>query len=608
MAISTSMVDLATVMGIFALLAISLNIKFGFTGLLEIGHVAFYLIGAYVTALLVLPPPAQSSGQVYLFGAGLPWIVAIPIAMGVCAVFGALVSLPAIRLREDFLAIVLLGMAFIVQQIFRSERWLANGPRALTGYERPLNQAFPVPAAGREGLLGIPPEPLSAIVFGGILAFFVAIAVLLLRRWDGFDDPDTSPVVAGVFVVTTLGVGYAAARVAGESDASGYRYAAGAGVAVGGAVAVLNFLLQPFLAQFLLLVVLGALSLFSWSYAVVVFRDYYGELSRRELGTGAVLSLLFLATFLPLVLLGSSDNELLGVVGMIGWLALLSGYIYGLYWLAGRWDAYGDGTDFIRVVGVAAVAVFLVRYFVLALVPTLSSRGVLGAVFDFAFNLLWLAKFDLGRIVTILQGGGQPVAVTFGYNRFLFGLVVAAVVVVYVLTEITIKSPFGRVLKAIREDEDVATALGKNTFLFKVQSMAVGSAIAGLAGGLAAIQFGALTWSIFRIEVTFFALLMVIIGGTANNRGAILGAIIFWGFSRGTNDIAGFFPEAAGSSIQALRLVIIGALLIVILYYRPEGIWGEEHGTVEAGEGPPVEGTDDGGGGGSGDPAGVAAE
>jgi ABC-type branched-subunit amino acid transport system permease subunit len=594
MAISTSMVALATTIGIYAMLAIALNIKFGFTGLLEIGHVAFYLLGGYVTALLVLPPAGANPGQIYILGLGLPWIVAIPIAMAVCAIFGAVVSLPAIRLREDFLAITLLGMAFIVQQIFRSERWLANGPRALAGFNRPYNEAFPVPGGGGS-LLGIPPDLLSAIAFGLIAGLFWTIAVLLLRRWRSIDASreDGEGVLHLLFALTTLGAGYGAARLAGRGDQRDVVYAGGAGVGVGLVALVLTAALPPTVAQFVVLLLLGSLSLFSWVYAFAALQHYYSEVSLRELGIALGFGLAFLATFVPLVALGSSQSDLLAFAGMLVWVGLLAGYIYGLYWLSGRWDEYGEGTPLIRLVGIAAIVVFLVRYFVLSLLPPASRAPVLKAVFDTLFNVVWLAQFDLGSAVDLLQGQSE-VAVTFGYSRFLFAVVVAALVVVYVLSEITIKSPFGRVLKAIREDEDVATALGKNTFLYKVQSMAVGSAIAGLAGALTAIQFQSLTWSIFRIEVTFFALLMVIIGGTANNRGAILGSVIFWGFSRGTTDIAGFFPSAAGSSIRALRLVIIGALLIVILYYRPEGLWGEEHGITEAAQGAPAVESDGG--------------
>lgn len=561
MAISGSLVSFGISVGIFGILAVGMNIKFGYTGLLEIGHVAFYLLGGYMTALLVLPP--SSPGQQYILGLGLPWVVAILLASLFAGAIGALVSLPAIRLREDYLAITLLGMAFIVQQLFRSERWLANGPRALAGFERPLNSLFPVPG----DTLG------SAIVFGVLVVLFWMAATYALARLSEITTVDSGreAVVHGVFALTTLGVGYLFGRRAraGAEDVNTFDVLV-ASLLVGGIATVVTLVTPDVSNELVALVFVGAFSLFTWAYAYVRIRHYFSKATAFDALYGLGLTTLFFATLAPLVVLGNNQNDTTSAIGMLMTVVFLAVYIYGLVYLSRNWNHYGsDNVDLVSIVGIGAVWLFLVRYFVVSLVTSIQSGGVSTVFLNTFQNLIWLLQFD------------PNLGIGIEYDRFLFVMVFTSLGLMYYLSETTVNSPFGRVLKAIREDEDVATALGKNTFTYKVQGMAVGSAIAGFAGGLTAIQFQSLTWSIFRIDVTFFVLLMVIIGGTANNRGAILGAVIFWAFSRMTSDLAEFFPTAAGSSIQALRLVIIGALLIVILYYRPEGIWGEKHRTIE---------------------------
>lgn len=561
MAMSSSLVAFGTTVAIFGLLAIGLNIKFGYTGLLEIGHVAFYLIGAYTTALLVLPPATQNSGQIYILGLGWPWLPAVVVGTLTAGLIGALVALPAIRLREDFLAIALLGIAFIIQQIFRSPnfRWLANGPRALAGFERPLNDLFPLPGDSVPSLL----------LFAGIVFVLWAAGTYALSSMGGLRSARTrrEQLLHVVFALTTLGIGYLFARRAtSASDDPDRRYVVAAGLVAGVATFVALMAVPTVLREGIALLVLGPFSVFTWVFGLVVVARHYRAFSRRDHLAAIGLVLGFFVVLAPLVALGAGEDELLATAGLLASAVLATGYFYALFRLGQRWSAYSDA-GLVRVVGMSAIWLFLFRYWVFPLLRPLADGQLASALGELIQNVFWLLRFDanLGIIIR--------------YDRFLFFLVVGTLALVYYASEVTVASPFGRVLKAVREDEDVASVLGKNTFLFKIQGMALGSAIAGLAGAFTAIQFQALSWSVFRVEVTFIVLLMVIIGGTANNRGAILGAVIYWGFARLTTDLAAYFPAAASSSIVALRRVIIGVLLIIILYYRPEGIWGERHET-----------------------------
>jgi ABC-type branched-subunit amino acid transport system permease subunit len=589
MALSSTLVSLGILIGVFSLLALGLNLKFGYTGLLDIGHVAFFLVGAYLTALLVAPPAETQEFARYILGwnlteafvglvgpalsSALGWLLALAVGTVGAGILGLLVALPAIRLREDYLAIAVLGISVILQRIVQSESWLANGPDSLRGYPLPLIDLFPLPGEGLS----------SALLLGLIVgAVWIAAAVLIARAIDDRENwRDT--VVHGLFVLTTLGIGYAAARLARRNGEDSPRPVADGASEVREAAdvepeprreytdedadlrfAVLGGILAGALATagtvagFGLVVVFvffGAASLFTWAYGGVLGVRTFGSLPRRDVLVSLGLTAAFVLALSPVITLA-------GTLGLVGTLVGLSVFVYGTFYLGTNWDSLRAGGPFVRVLGLAAVWLFILRYFVLSLVTPLTDFGIGAAQFQLSQNVLWLVKFT-------------PSALAFDYTRFLLAATFAAVGACYYLLERTVDSPFGRVLKAIREDEDVATALGKNTFVYKVQGMVLGSAVAGLAGGLAAIYYRALTFTLFDPRITFIAFLMVVIGGVASNRGAILGAVIYWGFWQGTTDLAAFFPPGARSSVQALRLAVFGALFVAVLYYRPQGILGE---------------------------------
>ncbi|MFC7079972.1 branched-chain amino acid ABC transporter permease [Halorussus caseinilyticus] len=640
MALSSSLVSLGIIVGIYAILALGLNIKFGYTGLLDIGHVAFYLVGAYVTALLVLPPASEQQFATYILGWNWPWLPAIAVGTLVAGLLGMLVALPAIRLREDYLAIAVLGISVILKRVVQSEGWLANGPGSLRGFSQPFREHFPLPGDTLA----------AAALLGFVVLVLWTVATYLLaqvgterggematdggkaNRTDGgvtagrtiSDTPGIGGwVVDGLLALTTLGVGYVAARRSRmETSESEQRLLLGAGALFGlaaGAVAwqafewwtvfgvSLNWLFgvvvfagvtagfyganrryapmagavvaaAAFGAAFVAgdspmvaFVFLAAMSLFVWVFGAVAVARRYSDLSGRDFAIALGLAIVFVACFAPLIVLGGGSGDAMSSIGLFVTMGLLAAFLYGVYYLGSNWGRFGSGVEFVRIVGVGAIWLFVIRYFVMANIVPFQRAGVGAAVNNTVQNLLWLMKFQAGTA-------------EFDYSRFLLVLTLASLGMLYYLSEITVESPFGRVLKAIREDEDVATSLGKNTFAYKVQSMMLGSALAGFAGGLTAIYFQSLVHTMFAPRVTFIAFLALIIGGTANNKGMILGATIYWAFQKATADIAAFFPTAARSSVQALRLAFIGALLIVILYYRPEGLWGEKRTVAEVAE------------------------
>jgi len=188
-------------------------------------------------------------------------------------------------------------------------------------------------------------------------------------------------------------------------------------------------------------------------------------------------------------------------------------------------------------------------------------------------NEAWLTKGSFG-----LYGYPRPfqdLVSAQDYNLLLMCIVIFALAVVYALLEILARSPWGRVLKSIRDDEAVSVSLGKNAFQYKIQTLVLGSAIAALSGSLLAFYLQYINPMNFQPVETFYAWIIVIMGGSGNNRGTIIGAILLWGFFSTTRFIEGylyFSPSAA----SATRIVLIGTILIVLMMFRPQGILGRK--------------------------------
>lgn len=215
---------------------------------------------------------------------------------------------------------------------------------------------------------------------------------------------------------------------------------------------------------------------------------------------------------------------------------------------------------------------------------------------------LWGAYADfvdwVGRSFEITN----PLAIM---NNVVYGVVLLLVVgLFYWMLRRTGESPFGRVLKAIREDEDVARALGKNTDWFKIQSFMLGCALMGVVGILWFYNQGTVTPANVRPRITFYVWIALIIGGAGSNTGSVMGgalfaAVLFQGpryvknVIRGGVDTATIpnnFGQAVGplvtnldpgpfglyllGSINELQIVFMGVVLIWLMQNRPDGLLG----------------------------------
>lgn len=144
------------------------------------------------------------------------------------------------------------------------------------------------------------------------------------------------------------------------------------------------------------------------------------------------------------------------------------------------------------------------------------------------------------------------------------------------LISLLVRSPWGRVLKSIREDEDAARSLGKNVFSFKMQSLVLGGAIGGVAGMLLVLDQSAVTALAFQPQTTFFAYTIMILGGAATVRGPIIGSIIFWFLATASDTLLRTTGLASGSSVGAIRLMLVGLGLMALMAFRPQGIFGDK--------------------------------
>ena len=558
MAVADVLVSFLLLVSIYAILAFGMNVKYGHTGLLDFGHVAFFLVGAYTATIFVLPPDEPGDFTEYVVGFGdLPlvgtWVGGLVVATVLAGVIGGLVALPTIRLREDYLAITVLGVSVIFQRIIQAETWLANGPDALRGYSPPLQSLFPLDLSSVVGAL-----PVGIVVFVAWAGATISLAVQL--------DRESRLPLGRVYGAATVGLG----RVGPLRDA---------GHAV---VATLAALVAALVSMALLvtgeriLVVGLVVSLYGWFVGIVALGGYYRRLTWREAAVGVGLGTGLLVALLPLPVADALVIKIGGTLVLLA--ALVAAYAYGVRNLQWVNDAK------LTVIGVGVLWFVGIWYFLLPVLGPLGSGDVGGVVGTLFANVVWTLRFggNVGIDYAIALVGG--VTVRLDYSRLLLALFLLSMGVLYHALQVTVRSPFGRVLRAVRNDEEVVKSIGKNPFVYKVQSMVIGSALAGFAGGLFAMYSQGLTFTSFAPRVTFITLLIMFVGGVGNNRGMIFGAVVFWAFQQATTQIASFFPTELRVNVLAFRLVIIGVLFLVVLYYLPDGVLGREEATSEVTE------------------------
>jgi branched-chain amino acid transport system permease protein len=159
-------------------------------------------------------------------------------------------------------------------------------------------------------------------------------------------------------------------------------------------------------------------------------------------------------------------------------------------------------------------------------------------------------------------------------------LVAFALLVVWLL----MRSPWGRVIKAIREDEDAVRSLGKSVFAYKMQALILGGVLGSFGGYIFALSLAAIQPDTYGTEFTFYMYTIVILGGAARVLGPVVGSMIFWLLLTFINALlpalvsTGAIPTSIMTTNQAgaVGYILVGIGLMALIIFRPQGIFGDK--------------------------------
>ena len=172
----------------------------------------------------------------------------------------------------------------------------------------------------------------------------------------------------------------------------------------------------------------------------------------------------------------------------------------------------------------------------------------------------------------------------FTYNAYDWWIRIVGwtlVVIFALLTWLLMRSPWGRVIKGIREDEDAVRALGKNVYSYKMQSLIIGG-VYGTLAGMIFIMPRAVVPANYQTSLTFFIYAILLLGGAATILGPVIGSMIFWvllsffsGFIARAVE-AGWLPFMSQVQAGQLRFILVGVAIMLIVVFRPQGIFGNK--------------------------------
>jgi branched-chain amino acid transport system permease protein len=288
-----------------------------------------------------------------------------------------------------------------------------------------------------------------------------------------------------------------------------------------------------------------------------------------------------LVNFEIYLIVALSLNLIVGYCGLLtlahaGYYAI-GAYTYAILSLQYGWGSVSAMAAGAMLAALLSLAVALPSWRLKGDFFVLVSLAVQTLIFSFLYN--WAdTEAPLGTWRNLTNGShgivGIPRPVLFGWvissqlSIAVYITIVAAccILVIWRLTE----SPWGRLLKAVRDDELAARGVGKNTRIIKVQAVAIASALAAIAGGLYAGHARYLDPTAASLDESIFMLGMVIVGGLGNFRGPLVGAALWIGLPEMLRFLA--LPDAQADSI---RMLIYGLLLILMMLFRPQGIAGE---------------------------------
>lgn len=263
-----------------------------------------------------------------------------------------------------------------------------------------------------------------------------------------------------------------------------------------------------------------------------------------------------------------------GLGGMVNFglagLYALGAYSCALLMLKGGANTFFATLGAMAIVGAACGIIALVTlrvteedYFAIV---TLGAGEMLRLV---ALNEDWLTKGALG-LTGVPRPLGDVIAPEY-YQYFQLGLAVVLLLGTVWFLNVIARSPFGRIVRALREDDVVAATLGKHVLWARVRIFAIGGAIIGLAGSFHGFYYQYIDPTQFSNIVIAYAFMAVIAGGRGAHYGAIWGAAIVMVLLEGSRFIKDLVPVLDSDQLAAIRIIIIGVGLILLLIFRPQG-------------------------------------
>ncbi|WP_115863465.1 branched-chain amino acid ABC transporter permease [Halorussus litoreus] len=224
----------------------------------------------------------------------------------------------------------------------------------------------------------------------------------------------------------------------------------------------------------------------------------------------------------------------------------------------------------------------------------IATFALAGVFSDVLVNEAWLTNGSFG--MNSVPKPARAMLSADAWQLAYLGFAVATLAGTYLVLTRLMDAPFGRLLKGVRESEPAAKTLGKDANVVKLKSFVIGGMIAGLAGGIYAHYLGSVVTAQFVPHVTFTVWAAMLLGGAASNTGAVAGAFLVVAFEESTRFIttlynwiqsvlpevlSGILPALFGplpnnpSFIPSMRFVVIGILFVLVVRYRPEGLFGD---------------------------------
>lgn len=261
------------------------------------------------------------------------------------------------------------------------------------------------------------------------------------------------------------------------------------------------------------------------------------------------------------------------LVGYTGLLSIAQAAFYGIGAYTTALLTLQAGTSFWLAVPAGMVVAAIVGY--LIAIPSLRTHDDYFVITTFAFQVI---IFSILNNWVSFTGGplglpGIPTPSFFGISlsskASFLSLVVIIGALVLCLCHLLVNSPFGRVLKAVREDEIFAQSLGKDVMGYKVAAFVISAAVASIAGGLYAVYISYIDPTSFTVMESIFMISIVIIGGAGSLKGSIIGSAVLISLPEALR-----FVGMPNSIAANMRQILYGLLLVIFMMFRPQGLIG----------------------------------